>query len=830
MQREIKKSDLIGPYVIATVGLVSAVTGIVLALTYNESPADLNLKKITIGETEENSFTLPTSRAPDAGQFLVADDDGKTTWAYALSSNKNLDVNVGVISVKGIQIENNAQNQIRSIVVPEGTYTLPTILPIAGDMLIAGFTNPAETTWGKSILIKFDASIAPNNTNDKSQRYTVGSQWFDTVNANAYVCLNADTNVAVWKIITFEIINQFDATTGPFIGNDNTQGYSIGSQWIDTTANRAYLCVDSSKDAAIWIIITDDGSLDIIKIKTQNISSKSLETTNVSGELTATTLTISETVEVNGNVSAASANIAGILSSSDFQTGSLTCLGAVNISGVVSCADFITTAKTAFTEQNQIVTKKYVDDHVTDKVLSQKGKAFGFTELNSIGKVPKDQLSLSIKDNLNDVIISADLAEMEILQFIDNAWQNKTLAESGISATVHTHVMSDITGLNTVIDSLEEKTQNIFASNNDQTTIQGAVIAGSLIVSNSANVTGNMTVTGPLNCSDAVNIAGVVSCSDFLTTTQTLFTEQNQIVTKKYVDDHVTDKVLSQKGKAFGFTELNAIGKVPKDQLSLSIKDNLNDVIISADLAEMEILQFIDNAWQNKTLAESGISATSHTHVMSDITGLNTVIDSLEDKTQNITRSNTNTIISGILQATQIVASNAVANYANFNEVAATNLLSINGSSLEILNNTLTATINSIPYPIVGRSLSSSFSLVLNNSQTPTLHNISGDLAIRWSLQQVQFIDNSDTSNSYSFTMSVYNTRGVFRSIGTSTFAGWRFLTPNGQKDNTFDADGSSGRIDFTLISENDLTKPSYIGSVIHGSSTAACTIEVIYP
>ncbi len=54
--------------------------------------------------------------------------------------------------------------------------------------------------------------------------------------------------------------NKLIATTAPGVTNDTTEGYSIGSIWIDTTASprAVYQCVDSATDAAIWKNLTLD--------------------------------------------------------------------------------------------------------------------------------------------------------------------------------------------------------------------------------------------------------------------------------------------------------------------------------------------------------------------------------------------------------------------------------------------------------------------------------------------------------------------------------------------------------------------------------------------
>jgi hypothetical protein len=42
------------------------------------------------------------------------------------------------------------------------------------------------------------------------------------------------------------------ATSDPTISNDNTQGYSVGSFWFNTTTNKAFICADAATGAAVW--------------------------------------------------------------------------------------------------------------------------------------------------------------------------------------------------------------------------------------------------------------------------------------------------------------------------------------------------------------------------------------------------------------------------------------------------------------------------------------------------------------------------------------------------------------------------------------------------
>jgi hypothetical protein len=171
-------------------------------------------------------------------------------------------------------------------------------------------------------------------------------------------------------------------------------------------------------------------------------------------------------------------------------------------------------------------------------------------------------------------------------------------------------------------------------------------------------------------------------------------------------------------------------------------------------------------------------------------------------------------------------------NTLKYKDMYLSNTASINGATLSVANNTLTATINNTQYPIAGSNVNTKVDLstggVIYN------HPVLG-MSIRWSLSggQLQYIINPSSSYAdlYSFTMSYnHNSSGVadFKYIsGQSTFNSWRYFTTAGHsRDGEFDL-ASGGRYDFTLISDNP-TKPSFIGSLFHAGTTGTFRIEVI--
>jgi hypothetical protein len=55
------------------------------------------------------------------------------------------------------------------------------------------------------------------------------------------------------------LLHKFNATAAPAITDDSGDGYSVGSRWIDTTADKEYVCLDASVGAAAWTETTGGG-------------------------------------------------------------------------------------------------------------------------------------------------------------------------------------------------------------------------------------------------------------------------------------------------------------------------------------------------------------------------------------------------------------------------------------------------------------------------------------------------------------------------------------------------------------------------------------------
>lgn len=150
----------------------------------------------------------------------------------------------------------------------------------AGDQIRTGAAAYAVVRHNRS------AAAAPTVNDDSTQNYEVGSRWFDTTADRAYTCLDASVGAAVWREVSVVaaavaaagavmdsdfggsysadltrtgagtyagLRNNLAATASPSATDDSASNYAVGSRWIDTTADRAWTCVDATPGAAVWI-------------------------------------------------------------------------------------------------------------------------------------------------------------------------------------------------------------------------------------------------------------------------------------------------------------------------------------------------------------------------------------------------------------------------------------------------------------------------------------------------------------------------------------------------------------------------------------------------
>lgn len=123
-------------------------------------------------------------------------------------------------------------------------------------------TDPSGTQLLDDLLTDLQQNVLTNNAGTSRPSYAVAhTTWTDTTSTPWVVkyfdgtdditlgTVNASTNAFSPAGVA---LNNTSGTTAPTINEDSGDGYSVGSQWFDTTNDLAYVCLDATAGAAVW--------------------------------------------------------------------------------------------------------------------------------------------------------------------------------------------------------------------------------------------------------------------------------------------------------------------------------------------------------------------------------------------------------------------------------------------------------------------------------------------------------------------------------------------------------------------------------------------------
>lgn len=135
-------------------------------------------------------------------------------------------------------------------------FTTPLSAPeiTALDNIVAA--HPSITTLNSDGRKVYESTAMPTANDDADDGVNIGDLWVNTATNKAYI--NADNTVgaAVWTLLAPESGAVTVDTVDPTVSDDNTQGFSIGDLWVNTTTDEAWIVTDVSTGAAVWEYIT----------------------------------------------------------------------------------------------------------------------------------------------------------------------------------------------------------------------------------------------------------------------------------------------------------------------------------------------------------------------------------------------------------------------------------------------------------------------------------------------------------------------------------------------------------------------------------------------
>jgi hypothetical protein len=168
---------------------------------------------------------------------------GGLDTVYANDSDKILNVN----HPSGLKFASSAGNISFDIKNGGNFIVLSGSLPVLSvDSSGAINFNNSNT---KNIRIE-TSSIAPN-----CSLATIGRSYYNTTNKKAYVCVESAPSVFDWYDYTpspASVTNKIISVVNPTSSDDITQGIVVGTIWINSLTNAAYIATNTNSGAAIW--------------------------------------------------------------------------------------------------------------------------------------------------------------------------------------------------------------------------------------------------------------------------------------------------------------------------------------------------------------------------------------------------------------------------------------------------------------------------------------------------------------------------------------------------------------------------------------------------
>lgn len=258
---------------------------------YNASTNTPDLDTAPSGVKKGDAYTVSVAgafytAAVDAGDVLIADQDDPTLETHWTIVNRNIDESAFATAshthtASDVTDFSEAVDDRVAALVVGGTDITVTYDDGAGTLTIdstagGGSTLPVVDTTGiakgsadatKIVRLEVDGlttgttrvltvqdvdgTIALTGDNIAASQVTSGTLTHERGGLEADVSAYAGVPL-IDSGATSELKYNLAATTNPGTSNDSTQGYAIGSRWVNVTLDKEFVCLDASAAAAVW--------------------------------------------------------------------------------------------------------------------------------------------------------------------------------------------------------------------------------------------------------------------------------------------------------------------------------------------------------------------------------------------------------------------------------------------------------------------------------------------------------------------------------------------------------------------------------------------------
>ncbi len=125
----------------------------------------------------------------------------KVYWSGSVATATATDSLIGVCTAAAADAATTVEVSLNGSIIAQAD--ADAIAAAAGGSATAiGFLKVLGASTIGVHRVKFDGTAAPGVTNDLDEGYAVGSLWFDTTNANVYMCASAADGAAQWLLLS----------------------------------------------------------------------------------------------------------------------------------------------------------------------------------------------------------------------------------------------------------------------------------------------------------------------------------------------------------------------------------------------------------------------------------------------------------------------------------------------------------------------------------------------------------------------------------------------------------------------------------------------------
>ena len=214
----------------------------ITAAAYNAKAGD---RMIEVNRAGAVTITLPTAQLRAGRSYTIKDESG------AAATNNITVATEGSETIDGSATDTISDNYGSKTYYSDGTnwFTVP---------LLAVLSHTLASHSAKA-----HSDLTGIGTGDHhAQSHTLDSHTGTLQHEKGG--LEADVNagdgfVEIKAGATTVIKSNTAATAAPGATDDSAAGYAVGSVWINTTADKAYVCLDATATAAVWTEITQSG-------------------------------------------------------------------------------------------------------------------------------------------------------------------------------------------------------------------------------------------------------------------------------------------------------------------------------------------------------------------------------------------------------------------------------------------------------------------------------------------------------------------------------------------------------------------------------------------